>query len=73
MKTVRCISRAISGLTQVAIPALFVDPFDDGEERPLSDEIADALLSNPNFELAAQVAAKLAPAAPATTDFNEAK
>lgn len=50
MKTVRCISRIASGLTQVAIPALYVDPFDHGEERALPDEIADQLLRNPNFE-----------------------
>ena len=51
MPKVRCISRKVNGMTEVALPQLFLDPFADGEERDIPDDsVAEAILRSPCFE-----------------------
>ena len=74
-KIIRCISRKVNGLTEVALPQLFISNFQDGEERTVPDDIAQALLNSPCFEevkpekpVKPDAPAKPAPAVPAPKD-----
>lgn len=44
MRTLRCISRSVNGMTEIALPTLFLGVFKDGEERPVDDNAAAILL-----------------------------
>jgi hypothetical protein len=63
-KIVRCISRKVNGLTEVALPQLFLEPFQDGEERTLPDDVAAVVLNSPCFE---EVVPEVKPAAKAAS------
>ena len=50
MRTLRCISRKITGQDEIALPTLFLGEWKDGEERPIEDDVAAILLGeNPNY------------------------
>lgn len=49
MRNLRCKSRQVSGLLDVHIPAYGIAA-KDGDVFPVQDDVANVLLTNPNFE-----------------------
>lgn len=68
MITVRCISRKVTGQTEVALPQFYLGTFEDGEERALPDDLAENVLTSPCFEKVEPLAKALAPKPTAQSD-----
>lgn len=74
MRTLRCISRSVNGMTEIALPTLFLGEWKDGEERPVEDEVAAKLLGEaPNTTKSPFFEEVLPPAQPAPAATSTSK